>query len=450
MRWLGRSLMILGVILGVGTSYAWGQQALPPVLRQQTPPPEEDFSTRPSALLRVPALGPTLAPAYPGLSNYPLELLSLLMSPLERRDLNVMPTIAISEEFNDNIFVNNNNKQYDFITGFTPGIMALVNRPRFQAAAGFTNTAELFGRGTSPNDAFSQQNLIAAMVWEPTPLVTFTLADTFLRDQSPSATTGGFALNGQGGTSNILNPAVGWQVGSQTWLNLGAIYSLVRFEGQGSGIESDTYGFTSNLSHAFTPRLVGMAGYNFTYLDLRSGHGDNATSHNPTLGFTFRVTPTLTISADGGPAFTHLGDEDFITPAFNAGFSYRFSFGTLIAYYSRAIGVAGGFGGPTDNQTAAATFTLPLMKDLIVVFNPSWTTAESLSSRQIERVDVDLFTMGLGAAYRVNEYTTVFGGYSFLHQRVGRFSTTQTFDADQNRVKFGVQFGYPFAFDLGG
>jgi hypothetical protein len=50
----------------------------------------------------------------------------------------------------------------------------------------------------------------------------------------------------------------------------------------------------------------------------------------------------------------------------------------------------------------------------------------------------------------VNPYITVFGGYSFLLYRVGRFSTTQTFDADQNRVKFGVQFGYPFAFDLGG
>jgi len=38
----------------------------------------------------------------------------------------------------------------------------------------------------------------------------------------------------------------------------------------------------------------------------------------------------------------------------------------------------------------------------------------------------------------------------FLLQRVGRFSTTQTFHADENRFKFGVQFGYPFRFDLGG
>ena len=44
----------------------------------------------------------------------------------------------------------------------------------------------------------------------------------------------------------------------------------------------------------------------------------------------------------------------------------------------------------------------------------------------------------------------VCSGVRFLRQRVGRFSTTQTFDADENRFKFGAQFGYPFGFDLGG
>ena len=199
-------------------------------------------------------------------------------------------------------------------------------------------------------------------------------------------------------------------MGSQTRLDLGLIYSVLRFDGQGAGIDSDTYGFTSNLSHGFTPRFNGMVGYNFTYIDLRSGHGDNATVHNPTLGFSYRVTPTLSIAIDGGPAFTHLGNEDFITPAFNAGFSQRLPFGNVSAYYARSVGVAGGFGGPTDNQTASATLLLPLLRDLIVIFNPAWTKAESLSDQQIERVDVKIFTLTLGAAYRVNP----------LHQAVRR------------------------------
>ena len=445
-----RACTIVGIILGVIAPHAWAQETRPGAMRQQTTEPEEEEAARrPSALLRIPALGPTLAPSYPGLSNYPLELLGLLMSPLERRDVNLVPTISISEEFNDNIFLNNERKRYDFITTFTPGIMALVNRPRFQLAAGFSNDAQLYARGSSPNDGFARQNFVLGSIWEPTPVLTFAVADTFLRDQSPDATAGGFALGGQQGLSNVLNPTMGWRVGSQTRLDLGAIYSLLRFEGQGAGIDSDTYGFTSNLSHAFTPRFTGMIGYNFTYLDLRSGHGSNATTNNPTLGFTYRVTPTLSIGVDGGPAFTQLGDENFITPALNAGFSQRLSFGNVNAYYTRSVGVAGGFGGPTDNQTVSGTLLLPFLRELIVIFNPAWTKAESLSDQQIERVDVSVFSLTLGAAYRVNPYITLFGGYSYLLQRVGHFSTTQDFDANQNRVKFGVQFGYPFAFDLG-
>jgi hypothetical protein len=47
---------------------------------------------------------------------------------------------------------------------------------------------------------------------------------------------------------------------------------------------------------------------------------------------------------------------------------------------------------------------------------------------------------------------SLLGGYQFFHQRSD--STTQTAigtaianDADQNRVFFGVQFGYPIRFD---
>ncbi len=445
-----RACAILGFALCVTASSAWAQQPQPSVLKQPAPEPEEGSTEeRGSPLLRIPVIGPTLAPSFPALSGYPLELLGLLMAPLERREVNLVPSFAITEEFNDNFFLNNDNKRYEFITGFTPSIALLANRPRFQLAAGFSNTSELYARGSSPNDAFARQNLIVGTYWQPTPHLTFTLADTMLRDQSPSATAGGFALGGQGSTSNALTPAMGWQLAPQTRLDLGATYSLIRFDGRGAGIESDTYGFMSNLNHGFTPHFTGMVGYNFTYIDLRSGHGDNSTTHNPTIGFAYRLTPTLTVSIDGGPAFTKLGDEDFITPGVNAGIVQRLPFGSASVFYSENVGVAGGFGGPTDNKTIQGTLVASPLKELIVIFNPAWTKAESLSDRQIERVDVGLFTLGLGAAYRVSRYVTIFGGYSFLLQRVGKFSTTQDFDADQNRVKVGVQFGYPFAFDMG-
>ena len=449
------AMLVFAICLTAPSS--WAQEPRPgtvqpppsPLRQQPAESEEEETGRRQSPLLRVPTLGSTLGSNYPGLANYPLELFGLLMAPLERREINLVPAFAIGEEFNDNIFMNNDRKRYDFITSFTPSVILLANRPQFQLAAGFANVSEIFARDSNQNDAFSRQEFILGSFWQATPHLSFTIADNFTRDQSPSALAGGFSVNGQGTLTNLLAPSVGWQIAPQTRLDVTGLYSVIRLEGTGAGIDSDTYGVLNTLSHGFTPRFTGMVGYNFNYIDLRSGHGDNATTHNPTIGFAYRITQNLTVSASGGPAFTSLGSEDFITPGVNASLIYQLSFGTASIFYSRGVGVAGGFGGPTDNQTIAATLIMPTWRDLLIIFNPGWTQAESLSDRQIQRIDIDAFSLGLGAAYRINRYVTLFGGYTFLRQRVGSKSTTPDVDADQNRVKVGVQFGYPFAFDFG-
>ena len=61
-------------------------------------------------------------------------------------------------------------------------------------------------------------------------------------------------------------------------------------------------------------------------------------------------------------------------------------------------------------------------------------------------MNVQAFSLGLSAVYQIARYTSLFGGYTFLHQRTGGSSSLQA-DADQNRVRFGVQFGYPINFN---
>ena len=55
-------------------------------------------------------------------------------------------------------------------------------------------------------------------------------------------------------------------------------------------------------------------------------------------------------------------------------------------------------------------------------------------------------TSGPPWRYQFNQYATIFAGYTFIYQRTGSHSTEQR-DVDQNVVRFGVQFGYPFHFN---
>ena len=387
-------------------------------------------------------------PAAPGpsLAAYPLELLGLLAPPAQRGPVTLMPSIAFSEEYNNNLFLNNQNRQWDLITGFSPAITLLVNRPSFQWSGGYTFTAEMYERESRFNKAFSHQNLLFTSLYQATPRLTLTSFGSFALNRNTNLVASqGVATGRQESFSSTFAPGMTWQMTPRTSLTLGVTDSVLRFEGAGSGRDSDTYGLQSSLNHAFTPRLTGIVGYGFTYLNLQGQ--DDSTTHTPTLGISYRLTPTLTGSISGGPAITELGGDRFVSPAGTASLVQVLGFGSASAQYTRSVSAAGGFGGTTDTQSGSGSLTVStLRRGLLVVFSPAYTTSESVSGRQTGQVDVRALTLNLGATYQVARFTSLFLGYTFFQQRTGGSSSVQL-DADQDRVRFGLQFGYPINFD---
>jgi hypothetical protein len=431
---------VLGAIVWIATcliaSHAWGQEAPPRRVAEQAPAP-------------LPV--PQVIQSGPPLAAYPLELLSLL-SP-QGGPVTLIPSLAVSEEYNDNLRLINENRQSDFITAFSPAIMLAVNRPTLRLIAGYSFSAELFAKESDLNNAFSRHNFILSGVYVGTRGLTFTVSDSFaLSRDTNQVPSQGFATGRQTtgqqqvGVSNIFTPGVTWQMTPGTSLSFGATYGLQRFEGEGAGVGSDTYGFSSTLGHVLTPRLTGTIGYGFTYLDFL-GQQDNSRTHSPTLGVSYALTPTLIGSVVGGVAVSQTRNETLLSPVVSAGLAQTLQFGSATLQYTRGVSVAGGLGGTTDNQTIAGALALTTwLRDLIVVFSPTYSMAESVSSRQTDRVDAQALTLNLKASYQIARAVSVFGGYTFFQQHTGGSSATQ-FDVDQNRVMLGVQFGYPINFN---
>jgi len=414
--------------------HAWGQDT--PVGGAKAEPPAPATGA-PSAL---PSAGVAIG-------SYPLELLGLLAPAAQRGPFTLLPSIAVSEEYNDNLLLDNLNRQSDFITGFSPALMLFVNRPSYRLTAGYSSTAELYQRESRFDNALSRQNFILNGSYEGTRGLTFAVSDAFARDRSTNVVaTQGFASGRQEAWSNSFSPGVSWQMTPATVLNVVVTHAVERFEGTGVGFGSDTYGLQNTLGHVLTPRLTGTVGYGFTYLNLL-GQQQNSTTHTPTFGASYRLTPTLTASVNGGPAVTQIGGETFVSAAATAGLVQVLRYGSASAQYSRSVGVAGGLGGTTETQTfSGALALLTWQRGLIVTFNPSYSTAKSVSRGQTGPVDANALTLNLGASYQIARYASIFGGYRFFQQRTQGSTTTQ-FDSDQNLVRFGVQFGYPFNFD---
>src|SRR5438093_9976466 len=416
-------------------SHARGQEP-PPGRPAEQPPPV----TEPAPGLQRPPVG-----------AYPLELLGLLAPPAQRGPVTLTPSISVSEEYNDNLFLNNQDRQRDFITGFSPTITLFVNRPSYQVNGGYSFTAELYERESRLNNALNRQSFIGSGLYRATPGVTLTASETYALNRNTNLVgSQGFSTGRQESWSNTSGPGLTWQMTPRTSLSLGATYGLLRFkaaatDGAGTASDSDTYGLQSSLAHELTPRLTGTIGYGFTYLTVQGQ--DNSTTHTPTVGGSYRLTPTLTGSVSGGPAITELGGETFVSPAATASLVQGLAFGSASARYTRSVSAAGGFGGTTDSQSISGTLTLPtLQRGLLVVFDTTYKTAESVSSRQTQLVDVKALTLNLQVTYQIAAFTSVLGGYTFFQQRTTGSSSVQI-DADQNRVRFGVQLGYPINFD---
>src|SRR2546429_2077348 len=145
--------------------------------RGQEPPPGRPANQPPAP---VPEPAPGLQ--RPPVGAYPLELLGLLAPPAQRGPVTLTPSISVSEEYNDNLFLNNRNRQWDLITGFSPAITLYVNRPSYQLSAGYTFTGELYERESRLNNALNRQNFLLNGSYQATRGVTLTASDSSAMD----------------------------------------------------------------------------------------------------------------------------------------------------------------------------------------------------------------------------------------------------------------------------
>jgi hypothetical protein len=361
----------------------------------------------------------------------------------------LVPSITITGEYNDNIFIDNDNKVSDFIIGFTPGLALSIERPTYRVAAGYNFTSEIFMKETDESHAFDRQNFFLDSLWRVDPFLTLTLTDTFVFSTDTNLISrAGVATGRDRSFSNILAGGAAWQF-APLWLLRGdASWQVERFDDSDLA-DSNVYRIGPTVERRFTPQLTGNIGYEFGYFDIQ--REPKTTTHTPRVGVTWQPTPTISLALRGGPSFEIKDDGDSrVTPAVNASYRQRMPFGGIGLAYDREIGTAGGLGGTTDNQLISGFVDVTtLARGLVFQFLPRYSIVETPDSN---RIDVKSFTMALQLTYRVTAWMSLLAGYQFFRQRSDstETSSTGTFlanDADQNRVFFGIQFGYPIRFD---
>jgi hypothetical protein len=369
------------------------------------------------------------------------------LEPARRAPVTFTPTLTIGEEFNDNVFLDNDNRTWDFITAITPGFTLEVERPTYRIFAAYDATAEIFARESDETHAFERQGFVGEAVYRVTPQLTLSLTDRFTMSTDTNQVTGERVATGRDRSwSNALAGGASWQATPLTSLRGGASWTVLRFDDEDL-VESDTYQFQVGTDHALTPLLTGIAEYEFAIFDF-SGL-DTVYTHTPRVGLAYAFSPALSGSLRIGPTFEVSDGSTRVTPSVIGELRQRTRWGSVGLTYSHLVSTSGGLGGTGRDHSLGGTVTVSrLVRNLIVEVAPLL----SIVDRRGDDSTIHSFTLPIQAAYRFNDYMALVAGYQFFLQRADERATTPggtvtAGDVDQNRVFVGLQFGYPFRFD---
>jgi hypothetical protein len=366
-----------------------------------------------------------------------------------RAPFTIIPSIAITGEYNDNIFFDNDNKESDFIIGFTPGIAIALERTTYRLIAGYNFTSEIFLTETEESHAFDRQNFWLDGDWRVDPYITLSLSETFAYSTDTNLiATESVSTGRDQALNNTLAAGVAWQVAPLWTLRGGGSWTAERYDSEDLR-DSNVYRLSASVERRLSERITGDLGYEFGYFDI--DREPTSVTHTPRIGIGWEPTPTVSLVLRAGPSVEIKEDSDTrVTPAVTAVYRHRVPFGRLGLSYDKYIGTAGGLGGTTDNQVVSGFVEVTtLLRGLTVRLLPRYTIEQTPDSN---RIDVQTFTATLQATYRLTAWLSLIAGYQFYRQRsdsteVTSIGTPIATDADQNRVVFGLQFGYPIRFD---
>jgi len=260
---------------------------------------------------------------------------------------NFTPRISVNEEYTDNLFLTDKNKEHDYITIISPGFTIEALGKNSGATVSYDPSYSFYDR-YSENDTWRHNARFSGWA-ELRKNIRLDVSDSFLRTEDPLADADIVALQAEDETVQIDNTIrrsrntyytnsadvqITHKFGEADYFELRYIHSILKNEAP--GIEDNTrhnpsismiywfipqWGFDANVSyekgeydisddsniwsgrlnlvHKFTRQFKGFVGYGHELINYQGATEDYRT-YNPFMGFNYAISEDTSISADAG------------------------------------------------------------------------------------------------------------------------------------------------------
>ncbi len=343
------------------------------------------------------------------------------------------PSIAVSEEYNDNIFESPHNKKEDFVTRVLPGFVMAYRTPFWDWDIGYTFDYRHYDKGSRDDEITHNANVkgILRMIDN---FLYLDISDHYSRislDVLRDTTTESLFVNQIDQNILSLSPYVVLRPATNTTVKTGARYVKTSYF-DSAGIDYDEYGAFASVSRELSPKCVLTINANYSYDDASSNV--NYSRLTPAVGVRYEYADKSFIAIEGGYTWLFYAGGTNASPYWNVALTHTFAFVTA----SASTGIVYNTDpllGASEQQTVAGRLDKTLERGTVSLYASYSDMKNSLNDTLISRK----FELGTAMKYEVGHKTTVH--LDLVADKFGGTSANTTF--------LGVNYPYRFLVGTG-
>lgn len=238
-------------------------------------------------------------------------------------EVELVPSLSVSEEYNDNVYETAHHRRSDFITRVQPGASLRYLAPRLQGDVSYYFEYLKYARN-SEGDEYNHNASLRGTVTLVENFLFLDLADRYRRTTldvtRTRETESSLFLNQTDENTATISPYTLWRLGEKGTLKTGYRYTDVRYWGE--GIDRREHGAYAEFTREISSKLSLTAGYAFTRL-LSSD--TNYNKHDAYGGFRYQYADNSFVYGQIGNTwqqFSYGRSTDYIF--WNAGITHDF------------------------------------------------------------------------------------------------------------------------------
>jgi len=336
-----------------------------------------------------------------------LVLLGAVVVPtivLAQAGLYLTPSFSITEAYNNNIFYTSSDRKADFLTRFSPGVLAGYESVPLTLLGGYTFDTEMFARLAELNTATARQKATISFRYLPTRLLNLSAKGEYAETQTPGELNvlSGLPAGRVRAQRFLLDPSIAYRFDPLTTGTLG--YTFTRDEVR-SAVTTDTHTVKAALNRQITSRDAGE--FEYTSNSFVFGVGGTTKAHVFTLGWTRELTPLLSFTLRAGPRFS----DGSVNPEVSATIRRKLKAGEVSLVSSRSQTTVIGEAATVTTDSVALVAKYKFLPFLELSASPSFFRTKLASSEaKVSRVKVD-------ATFEVTKWLSLVGSYEFSFQK---------------------------------